>query len=434
MAIGLVVLLAVAGCGGNQQASDTSEDHSPTGNSPQTTDAPQKTKLTLGGIEYAYSELVAEAFQKKNPDIELKLEYGPQKVDDGTLQALIKSGEGPELLVVGSGPSRIEALARDQLIRPINDIYQKLNLEDRYKKDITDQLKSQDKDGNIYEVVEGTDVFQIYYNKKIFQDLNIAVPPQTWDEFLALCDTLKKAGIKPIAAGFKGGFAAGWLGGLLWESSAGSEAMAKVLYEGASFNSEPFVKGVDMFKELIDRGFIDGKEALALDYYQAGAGFYNDQYGMFAASQSVLLRAEASDGIDVSKFGSFYLPSVEQGRKGYPTAGIAHSWVVNVNADESKMPAIEKWIDFVSSQDYLAITLDNGANLIPGLAETPEVASVNPLIADAIANSKDGAGFNPSVYLPGQGKTAMYETLQGVTGGTMTPAQAVEAIDKAIRQ
>ncbi len=45
---------------------------------------------------------------------------------------------------------------------------------------------------------------QIFYNRVLFQKagLNPDQPPQTWEEFMAVCQKLKKAGITPIIGGF----------------------------------------------------------------------------------------------------------------------------------------------------------------------------------------------------------------------------------------
>jgi raffinose/stachyose/melibiose transport system substrate-binding protein len=401
---------------------------------PETKSAPKVT-LKIGGIEYAYTKAATEEFRKRNPDIDVKLENGLQSVDDGTVQALLKSGAGPDLIVVNSGPGRIGALTRDKLIRPVNDIYKKLNLEDRYLKNIMDQIKAQDKDGNIYEFLEGTDVYQIYYNKQMFKELNITSPPETWADFLTICQKLKDAKIKPIAAGFKGaGVGAGWLGGLLLESAAGKDRMADVIFKGASFNQEPFKLGFEMLKELVDKGYINGQEALALNNDEAGSGFYHNQFGMFGTTQAVILRDKAKNGIDTTNFGSFYLPSREAGRPGLPTAGLAQSWVVSAAASPEKMPAIEKWVDFISSTDYLKVTMQNGAQNIPALKQIPNDTTVDPIITDAINKSAKGAGFNPSVYFPSTSKAAWFAALQAVVGGSMTPTDAVKSIDEAFQK
>lgn len=396
---------------------------------------PPKMTLILGGIEYGYSQAAAAEFERENPDIVIRMEFGLQTVDDGSIQALLKSGSGPDILVVNSGPGRIESLVRDRLILPINDIYQRLDLDSRYLPSVIEQLKVQNKQGLVYEIVEGTDVFQMYYHKKIFHELGLNTSPQTWEEFLDVCRMIQKAGIQPIAAGFKGGTGAGWLGGLLMESAAGSRKMAEVLYGEGSFYDDSFIQGYALLKQLIDLGYIDREEALALNEKEAGAAFYNAQYGMFATAHSVLLRAKAADGtLDTSEYGSFVLPSLEQGRPSLPTGGIAHSWVVNASIDKSKLPAIEKWIDFISGQDYLRVKMRNGANLIPALVRTPSDIFIDPLFKDAMKKAQHGTGYNPSVYLPGTSKRIWFESLQAVTNASLTPAEAAEQLDRSIKQ
>ena len=53
-------------------------------------------------------------------------------------------------------------------------------------------------DGKTYGIVTDTHVQALYYNKDYFDQYNIA-PPETWDDLLAACETLKNAGIDPIA-------------------------------------------------------------------------------------------------------------------------------------------------------------------------------------------------------------------------------------------
>lgn len=418
--MGMSIFLA-AGCG--------SSGSSDTPGKPAAGETPAKvTTLVIGGTEYLYSRQAAEKFDQAHPDIELKLEYGKVGVDDGTAQALLSSGQGPDVMVTGSGPSRINVLAGNKLIRPIDDIYKKLNLGERYLPHIMEQITK--KDGSIYEIVEGTDVFQVYYHKSMFEALNIKTPPQTWEEFLAICETLKKAGIQPIAAGFRD-VGVGWFGGLIMESAAGKDRMAKVIFGEASFADEPFRRGYEMLRELVQKGYIDGQEALALGNSEAAAGYYNEQYGMFATANAVLLNAAKDSGIDTSKYGAFPLPSVEKERRGYPTAGIAHSWVVNANIAAEKLPALEKWLDYVSSGDYIGTALGNGGILIPAVSKVPPGITMNSVLKDSIQKVEGGAGFNPSVYFPSS--KLWFESLQGVIGGTMTPEEAVQSIDQSFK-
>ena len=44
-----------------------------------------------------------------------------------------------------------------------------------------------------------------YYNKQIFQELNLSIP-QNWPEFLQVCEKIKQASITPIISGNKDSF------------------------------------------------------------------------------------------------------------------------------------------------------------------------------------------------------------------------------------
>lgn len=131
--------------------------------------ASEKVEITIGGLDYVYMPMVVEAFNAANPDIHLTYMPDVGNVDDGTLQAVLQSGLGPDIIGTGSGAGRIGPLAKNGLIQPINAIYDEYKLWDRYQPFVVDALKKTVNDGNIYEVLEGLDVFQIYYNIEIFE-------------------------------------------------------------------------------------------------------------------------------------------------------------------------------------------------------------------------------------------------------------------------
>ena len=155
--------------------------------------ASEKVEITIGGLDYVYMPMVVEAFNAANPDIHLTYMPDVGNVDDGTLQAVLQSGLGPDIIGTGSGAGRIGPLAKNGLIQPINAIYDEYKLWDRYQPFVVDALKKTVNDGNIYEVLEGLDVFQIYYNIEIFEKVGVE-PPKTWDEFTQVCDKLLAAG------------------------------------------------------------------------------------------------------------------------------------------------------------------------------------------------------------------------------------------------
>ena len=145
------------------------------------------------------------------------------------------------------------------------------------------------------------------------------------------------------------------------------------------------------------------------------------------------IAAARREGTDVSKFDSFVLPSREEGRPGRPSAGLAHSWVVNINAPKEKLFAIEKWLEWLSSEEYLTIAAANGGSLVPVINAASNIKH-DPAIEVANELLKNGAGYNPSVYLPAKAKDAWYAAAEGIVAGTMTPTEAMQMVEAALSQ
>lgn len=426
----LVATMVITGCAapGSKKSND---NVSVSDNKASDNNQEETVTLKISGQQYPYSELALKAFGEKYPNIKLKIDFSNLRVEDGSVQAALRSGDvGPDLVLMSSGPGRIGVLAQQGLILQLNDMLDKNKILDRYQKWVVDQIKAQDSQGRVFEIPEGVDVFQIYYNKEIFNKYGIKLPPATWDDFLKLCQTLKDAGIQPLTAGFKNGIGVGWLGGLLIESAAGKDRMTKVIYSDGRFDQNEIINAGKMLKELVDKGYIKGKEALAIEHNQALPSFYSGQSAMVAIPQNVLLSV-ATKGEDVSKYGAFVFPSTEEGRPGRPSAGLATSWVVNANLAKNKIPSIEKFLDFVSSQEYQNIAFKNGGTVIPVLAQLPDV-QYPPIMQDAIDKLTNGAGYNPSVYLAGKAKDEWFASLQGIVANEVTPEEAMKKIQKAL--
>ncbi|TDF98087.1 ABC transporter substrate-binding protein [Paenibacillus piri] len=379
--------------------------------------------LKAGGVEYQYTKAVIEAFEKKNPAIKIEWTAGGNNFEDGTTQALLRSGSGPDVMVIGSGPGRIGLLSNAGLILPLEDTMKKYNIESRYQKWVIDQTRTQGK-GKVYELVEGVDVFSVYYNKDMFAKNNLK-PPTTWEEFIAICAKLKSVNIPPIAAGFRNGIGGGWMLGNLVEAAAGKDRMTDVIYGSGKFDQKEIIMGGEMLKQLVDGGYVNGKEASAIDQAQAQAALINSQAAMTISSQG-FIASERKKGTDVSKFDSFLLPSREAGRPARPSAGLAHSWVIS--AATKNKDAAEKWLEWVSSEEYLNIAAQSGGSLVPVVEAAGKVKN-DPAIEAASEMLKNGAGYNPSVYLPAKAKDAWYAAADGIVTGTAAPAEAFKAIE-----
>ncbi|MBM7789286.1 ABC transporter substrate-binding protein [Tenggerimyces flavus] len=387
-------------------------------------DSSKRLRILAG--RYPYTDAVLGEFRQRNPGLTAAYTEGGVSFEEGSAQTLLRSGRSPDVILVNSGPGRVGLLARNGLIAPLDDVLARTGFAERYQDAVIEQTRS-GPEGKIYEVVEGLDVFQVYYNKDLFAKHGATVPT-TWQGFLDTCAALKKGDVSPIVAGVRDNFAGGWLLGSLVQAAAGRELMTEVIYGDGAFDDPSIVQGGQLLKDLLDAGYLDGRQAAALDGEQANAAFLKGSAAMIVVPQSQVADA-AYDGEKVDHLGAFPMPPTEAGMPALPTAGLAVSWVVN-NATKARS-AVAAWLDWISSEDYLRLAAKNGLTLVPSL-KLPAGITMHPIVADGFAKSRAGTGYNPSVYLPDTAKDAWYQAVQGIITGSLTPQQAMADVQREL--
>jgi raffinose/stachyose/melibiose transport system substrate-binding protein len=136
-------------------------------------------------------------------------------------------------------------------------------------------------DGKIMGVAHQVSQVGFFYNKDLVTKAGVDVTAiKTWDDFLAAVQTVKDAGITPIAAGGADKWPLHFYWSYLAMRMAGQEGMAAAKSgEGAGFADEPFIKAGEEFKRLTDlEPFQEGFETAT---YDVASGYFGD--GMAAA-------------------------------------------------------------------------------------------------------------------------------------------------------
>ncbi len=123
-------------------------------------------------------------------------------------------------------------------------------------------------------------VFGIWYSGKLFKDKSWTVPTK-WDEFLALCDTIKKAGITPF--GYAGANAAYYMWNVILTSAAkiGGADVLKAIdnLEDGAWTSDPSSRPPTAWAEVgakySDKAFLGLKHTdVQLQQNQYKVAFY----------------------------------------------------------------------------------------------------------------------------------------------------------------
>lgn len=140
------------------------------------------------GPQKGYKEII-DKFNKENSDIEIEMNTVP---DAGTvLTSRISSGDIP--VIFSDFPTQTQFKQK-----VANGYVQDLSDQDFLKNVNESALEmTKQEDGGYYALPYSRNYIGVYYNKKTFEDNGLEIPT-TWEEFTAVCDKLKEAGITPV--------------------------------------------------------------------------------------------------------------------------------------------------------------------------------------------------------------------------------------------
>jgi ABC-type glycerol-3-phosphate transport system substrate-binding protein len=178
-AVGLLIVVAifVAACG---PASESE---------PEPALAPATIRWQTWDLTSQAEELLVRQFQEHNPQIQF--ERGSQ---DGSPEQELNETPPPDLLNMDAGRGLIE-LARAGLVADLTELWQENGLIEAVPPQLQALTAYQDRQ---YYMPTGFGWKAIYYNKAIFDQYGLT-PPQTWEEFLAICETLLTNGETPLS-------------------------------------------------------------------------------------------------------------------------------------------------------------------------------------------------------------------------------------------
>lgn len=258
---------------------------------------------------------------------------------NANIRLQLENGSGPDLLYSRSYATGRE-LYDSGFVADLSDV-------EGLMQNFTDQSRDPwvASDGKPFAVPFGAVSHAMYYNKDIFAQNNLTVPT-TWDEFLAVCEALKTAGITPLA----NGVADEWdilecfFLGMLPNYVGGAEERIKYQNGEKKLNDEAFVAAYSDFAMVAP--YLDENFA---------AITYNDSQVMFGSGRAAMFMDGSwtcgTYGDTGFEWGVFAIPA----RNAEDTAVCFHLDVaLAANAASPNLEEAKKFLDWVASE--------NGAN------------------------------------------------------------------------
>jgi raffinose/stachyose/melibiose transport system substrate-binding protein len=234
-------------------------------------------------------------------------------------------------------------------------------------------------------IVEG-----VWYNKDLFEQHSIAIPT-TYDEFIAVCDTLRAAGVAPVLQDNDSGYNAN-----IWIELAGFTAGEQAFIEAASgegtFDTPEFIQAAELAQNFATHCFQDawtGYQWPSAQTLLAQGGGAMNVNGSWLPSE---LGPVLPEGF---RFGFFRMPPVEAG-KGTPNMmqSIINGFVILKKSQHPDEAA--EYLKFLSSKGALETVAAQGnfmarkeISVPPALADVPAVIADSTLVSRAFGAYED---------------------------------------------
>src|SRR5699024_8701573 len=106
----------------------------------------------------------------------------------------INSGEGPDVFSYDAGAGYLGVLAKAGLALDLTPYREEYNWDDRFH---DWALEKTIYDGKLYGIANELEMLGVFYNTQLFEEAGVEVP-QTYEEFLQVCQVFKDKGITPV--------------------------------------------------------------------------------------------------------------------------------------------------------------------------------------------------------------------------------------------
>lgn len=284
-----------------------------------------------------FTKLVA-AFEKANPEIKVTVNTTAHEQYKTQLPNWLNSKNAPDIVTWFAG-YRTQAFAAKGLLEPIDDVFA-----GGMEKEFPAAFKGASSyNGKVYFMPQSWYWWAVYYNKDVFAKNNLKTP-QTWEEFLVVCETLKKAGVAPIAIGAKDTWTAGgWFDYM--DSAVNGGEFHQQLTAGKVAYTDPKVK--ETFKYLADlsaKGYII-PNANSYSWQEAATKLFNGEAGMYLMGQFIkdVAPEGKKDSIDFFNF------PIVNGNTKYTVDTPTDGYMIPANAQHKQ--AAKKFMAFLATKE-----------------------------------------------------------------------------------
>ncbi|WP_332275693.1 ABC transporter substrate-binding protein [Bacillus velezensis] len=372
--------------------------------------------------EKSYFEEAVKEFEDAHPDIHIQTEAVLNDSYKDKVKVMLGTTSPPDIFFSWSDRFAYKFIKGNKAL-DLSSYYQQDK--DWSSQLVQSQIKPFTHDGKQYGVPWQMDAKSFFYNKDIFNALHLN-PPATWDELITVSEKLKKNGYIPISFGTKAPWTISHYIGTLNQRMVDEKTRAKDYSpETGEFTDEGYVKALEKLQEL-------------LPYFTKHVNSVDHEYvrQQFTSGKAAMIYAETAEIklVEPVNLGLFPFPKIS-GEKGSPRAltGSPEGFMISSKTKHPK-EAME-FLQFLTSKKM-------GEKLIKDVGKYSAVqgtATENnsaPIQREAVQDIVRAETMVPWFDMDVDVEIAdVYAAgVQQMLGGTMTPREVMNSVQKAARQ
>lgn len=281
--------------------------------------------------------------------------------------------------------------------------------------------------GKLFGIAGGVSSSLIYYNKDLFDKLGVK-PAENWEDFLILCEKIKKAGYTPLIITPADGtisntcFSHGFANNVAVKEP---DYVNKIRKGTLNLNTPEFAEVYNMVKVLFDKGYTQ-EGALSTEYLTGNNMYVQGKAAMHFAGTwlaGTLLKTDFNTEV-------FMAPWNKKSVKKIPIVATETGWGVAEGPHKAEALLLLNWLNGPGFTMY-----QNPRKCIPHLKKVEGNVILAPEIVgflDELYKYDKTAGLWFE-YLPAPVMPLTYKFYQEMLIGEKTPAQIAKEFDAALK-
>ena len=374
------------------------------------------------------AEALVAAFEKKNPNISIDLETGPQGSElDNLVKTRLATGEMNDVFVYLAG-SLFQALKPESQLHPVSDEPWLGDLDETFAKTVS-------VNDQVYGAPFGSAFGGgILYNKKVYEKLGLEVP-KTWDEFMANNAKIKEAGIDPVIQSY----GETWTSQLFVLADYHNVAKAapgwdqKYTANQVKYSQEPAIEGFRHLEEIhkagyLNKNFASVKFPPALSLLAQGKGAH------YPALTIIVPNLETSDPDKIDDVGFFAQPAKDGANTGM-TLWLPLAAYIPKTVEGAKLEAARKFVAFIASPEGCEVQAKAYAPTGPFMLKGCELPSDVPAAVKDLQPYVDDGNVTPALeFLSPVKGPALEQITVEVGSGLRSAEEGAKLYDEDVKK